>query len=259
MNSSRRLRSSSSCARSGCALRTSSRKNLRASSLGRTRCGGRTGCSVSIATASGNRPSESIQPCSSSSTPGMGMTRARASCALRRSSASPVRAARASAMSASSSSSREYIGPSLWWCRREKLSTSTRKVSTAISNSINACSAARTARSSRASGRASSLRTSAAASPPVAGLAFGPPRGGVLGGRGGLRPLRGLRVRGTAALARGVLRRLARRSVGRSTGLFPGPLDGGLGLALIGFRGRHPTSVGHAPPRLTVFPASPPT
>lgn len=115
---------------------------------------GRTGWSVSIATASGNRPSESIQPWKSSSTPGIGMTRARASSALRMSSTSPVRAATASAICASSSSSREYIGPSFWWCRREKFSTSTRKVSTAISNSINACSAARTARSSRSSGRA---------------------------------------------------------------------------------------------------------
>ena len=100
------------------------------------------------------------------------MTRARASFALRRSSGSPVLAARASAICASSSSSREYIGPSFWWCSREKFSTSTRKVSTAISNSINACSAARTARSSRASGRVCS---SPPASPADASPAVEPP------------------------------------------------------------------------------------
>lgn len=119
-----------------------------------------------MAEASGDSPSESSQPWNSSSTPGIGMTLARASCALRMSSGSPVRAARASAICASSSSSLAYIGPSFWWCNREKFSTSTRKVSTAISYSINACSAARTARSSRSSGRTcSSPEASSAESP----------------------------------------------------------------------------------------------
>ncbi len=62
---------------------------------------------------------------------------------------SPLCAATASAIRASSSSRRAYIGPSRWWCSREKFSTSTRKVSTAISNSMSACSAARTAFASR--------------------------------------------------------------------------------------------------------------